>query len=101
VGNAKASRAPSGDRLAEGMVVLDAVHEIQATQSNYLACRWHCKAGQCGSCSGEINGMPRLMCMARLDELPPDKPVTIEPMRAFPRVRDLVTDVSWNYGEDI
>ncbi|HEY4129359.1 MAG TPA: succinate dehydrogenase/fumarate reductase iron-sulfur subunit [Gemmatimonadaceae bacterium] len=83
--------------VVEGMVVLDAVHEIQATQANDLACRWNCKAGKCGSCSAEINGMPKLMCMTRLQDLDADKPVTIEPMRAFPHVRDLVTDVSWNY----
>jgi Fumarate reductase flavoprotein C-term/2Fe-2S iron-sulfur cluster binding domain len=58
--------------ISEGMVVLDAVHEIQATQPNDLACRWNCKAGKCGSCSAEINGMPKLMCMTRLDELPLD-----------------------------
>jgi succinate dehydrogenase / fumarate reductase iron-sulfur subunit len=83
--------------VVEGMVVLDAVHEIQATQANDLACRWNCKAGKCGSCSAEINGMPKLMCMTRLSDLDADKPVTIEPMRAFPHVRDLVTDVSWNF----
>jgi succinate dehydrogenase iron-sulfur subunit len=83
--------------ITEGMVVLDAVHQIQATQANDLACRWNCKAGKCGSCSAEINGRPKLMCMTRLDQLPIDQPVTIEPMRAFPRVRDLTTDVSWNY----
>jgi len=81
----------------EGMVVLDVVHKIQAEQANDLACRWNCKAGKCGSCSAEINGMPRLMCMTRLDMIPLDKPVTIEPMRAFPSLRDLVTDVSWNF----
>jgi succinate dehydrogenase / fumarate reductase iron-sulfur subunit len=83
--------------VVEGMVVLDAVHEIQATQANDLACRWNCKAGKCGSCSAEINGMPKLMCMTRLADLDAEKPVTIEPMRAFPHVRDLVTDVSWNF----
>jgi len=83
--------------VVEGMVVLDAVHEIQATQANDLAVRWNCKAGKCGSCSAEINGMPKLMCMTRLSELDAEKPVTIEPMRAFPHVRDLVTDVSWNF----
>jgi succinate dehydrogenase / fumarate reductase iron-sulfur subunit len=83
--------------VVEGMVVLDAVQEIQATQANDLAVRWNCKAGKCGSCSAEINGMPKLMCMTRLAELEADKPVTIEPMRAFPHVRDLVTDVSWNF----
>src|SRR5690349_23945893 len=79
------------------MVVLDAVHEIQSTQANDLAVRWNCKAGKCGSCSAEINGMPKLMCMTRLADLDAEKPVTVEPMRAFPHVRDLVTDVSWNY----
>ena len=83
--------------VVEGMVVLDAVHEIQASQANDLACRWNCKAGKCGSCSAEINGMPKLMCMTRLEELDATKPITIEPMRAFPHVRDLVTDVSWNF----
>jgi succinate dehydrogenase / fumarate reductase iron-sulfur subunit len=84
--------------VSEGMVVLDAVHNIQATQANDLACRWNCKAGKCGSCSAEINGIPRLMCMTRLNSLPLEKPVTIEPMKAFPLVRDLVTDVSWNFA---
>src|SRR5580692_2346594 len=83
--------------VEEGMVVLDAVHRIQAQQASDLAVRWNCKAGKCGSCSAEINGMPKLMCMTRLSDLNLTQPVTIEPMRAFPPVRDLVTDVSWNY----
>jgi succinate dehydrogenase / fumarate reductase iron-sulfur subunit len=83
--------------VSEGMVVLDAVHQIQATQANDLACRWNCKAGKCGSCSAEINGMPRLMCMTRLNDLDLTQPVTVEPMRSFPPLRDLVTDVSWNF----
>ncbi len=83
--------------VSEGMVVLDAVHQIQAEKANDLAVRWNCKAGKCGSCSAEVNGMPKLMCMTRLDELDLSKPVTIEPMRAFPSLRDLVTDVSWNF----
>src|SRR6266498_1692783 len=83
--------------VSEGMVVLDAVHQIQAEQANDLAVRWNCKAGKCGSCSAEVNGSPRLMCMTRLNELDLTKPVTIEPMRAFPPIRDLVTDVSWNF----
>ena len=83
--------------LDDGMVVLDAVHRIQAEQAPDLAVRWNCKAGKCGSCSAEINGVPRLMCMTRLDELNMDMPVIIEPMQAFPSIRDLVTDVSWNF----
>src|SRR5437660_9468859 len=81
----------------EGMVVLDAIHQIQAEQAPDLAVRWNCKAGKCGSCSAEINGLPKLMCMTRLDQLPADKPIIVEPMRAFPAVRDLVTDVSVNF----
>ena len=83
--------------VSDGMVVLDAVHRIQSDQANDLAVRWNCKAGKCGSCSAEVNGKPRLMCMTRLNELDLEKPVTVEPMRTFPHVRDLVTDVSWNY----
>ena len=81
----------------DGMVVLDAVHRIQAQQAPDLAVRWNCKAGKCGSCSAEINGMPKLMCMTRLSDLNLDMPVIIEPMHAFPSIRDLVTDVSWNF----
>ena len=83
--------------IAPGMVVLDAIHQIQAEQANDLAVRWNCKAGKCGSCSAEVNGSPKLMCMTRLSELPLEKPVTVEPMRAFPPIKDLVTDVSWNF----
>ena len=83
--------------VAPGMVVLDAIHQIQAEQANDLAVRWNCKAGKCGSCSAEINGKPRLMCMTRLDTLNLAEPVTVEPMRGFPPVKDLVTDVSWNF----
>ncbi len=82
---------------ATGMVVLDAVLEIQRTQAKDLAVRWNCKAAKCGSCGAEVNGKPRLMCKTRLDELPDDAPIMVQPMRAFPLLRDLVTDVSWNY----
>jgi succinate dehydrogenase / fumarate reductase iron-sulfur subunit len=81
----------------EGMVVLDAVHRLQAEQAPDMAVRWNCKAGKCGSCSAEINGRPRLMCMTRLGDYAVGQPITIMPMRAFPLIKDLVTDVSWNY----
>jgi len=83
--------------LGEGMVVLDAIHHIQATQAGDLAVRWNCKAGKCGSCSAEVNGKPRLMCMTRMDVLPLDQPVTIEPIRRFPHIKDLVCDVQSAY----
>ena len=83
--------------LTEGMVVLDAVHQIQAEQAHDMAVRWNCKAGKCGSCSAEVNGQPKLMCMTRMGDLPTDRPITVEPLKAFPLMKDLVTDVSWNY----
>ena len=78
-------------------MVLDAVHQIQAEQAPDMAVRWNCKAGKCGSCSSEINGMPKLMCMTRLSDLPLDQPITVEPMHTFPLIKDLVTNVSWNF----
>jgi len=84
-------------RIDEGMVVLDAVHQIQAEQAPDMAVRWNCKAGKCGSCSSEVNGMPKLMCMTRLSDLPLDQPITVEPMHTFPLIKDLVTNVSWNF----
>ncbi|MDP9797707.1 succinate dehydrogenase / fumarate reductase iron-sulfur subunit [Catenuloplanes nepalensis] len=81
----------------EGEVVLDIIHRLQATQTPDLACRWNCKAGKCGSCSMEINGMPRLSCMTRMSTFTADETVTITPLRTFPVIRDLVTDVSYNY----
>jgi len=83
--------------ITPGMVVLDAIHQIQAESAGDLAVRWNCKAGRCGSCSAEVNGKPRLMCMTRLSELPLDLPVLVEPMKAFPVVKDLVCDVAWNF----
>ena len=80
----------------EGEVVLDVLHRLQATQAGDLAIRWNCKAGKCGSCSAEINGRPKLLCMTRLSSLP-EGPITITPLRTFPVIRDLVTDVSFNY----
>ncbi len=83
----------------EGEVVLDILHRLQATQTPDLAVRWNCKAGKCGSCSAEVNGRPRLMCLTRMGTFEPDETITITPLRAFPVVRDLVTDVSYNYDK--
>ena len=80
-----------------GMVVLDAIHSVQAIHASDLACRWNCKAGRCGSCSAEVNGKPRLMCMDRVDHYPAGEPIAVRPMKTFPVLKDLVCDVSWNY----
>jgi succinate dehydrogenase / fumarate reductase iron-sulfur subunit len=86
--------------ITEGMVVLDAIHRIQADQANDLACRWNCKAGKCGSCSVEINGKPKLACMTRMNEFEEDQTVVITPLKAFPVIKDIVSDVSWNYEQN-
>ena len=83
--------------VAPGMVVLDAIHAVQAKHAPDLAVRWNCKAGKCGSCGGEVNGRPKLMCMDRMDNYPDGEPISIRPMKTFPVIRDLVCDVSWNY----
>ncbi|MEO1971162.1 MAG: succinate dehydrogenase/fumarate reductase iron-sulfur subunit [Pirellulaceae bacterium] len=83
--------------VAPGMVVLDAIHTVQATHAPDLAARWNCKAGKCGSCGGEVNGKPRLMCMDRMDKYPDNEPIEIRPMKSFPIMKDLVYDVAWNY----
>jgi succinate dehydrogenase / fumarate reductase, iron-sulfur subunit len=88
------------EEVSEGMVVLDMVHRIQARQANDLAVRWNCKAGKCGSCSVEINGKPRLACMTRMNVYGPDETITIQPLKTFPVIKDLVTDVSWNYKQN-
>jgi len=81
-----------------GMVVLDAIHQIQAQHDSTLACRWNCKAAKCGSCSAEINGRPRLLCKSRVEDfVDEDGRITVHPMKTFPLIKDLVTDVSWNY----
>jgi succinate dehydrogenase / fumarate reductase, iron-sulfur subunit len=87
-----------GVEALEGEVVLDVLHRLQATQANDLAIRWNCKAGRCGSCSAEVNGRPRLLCMTRMNTLPLAEPISISPMRTFPLIKDLVTDVSFNYA---
>lgn len=76
-------------------VMLDVVRDIQTNQAPELAIRWNCKAGKCGSCSAEVNGMPKLLCMSRVSDLDLSKPIVVTPLRSFPLVKDLVTDVSW------
>lgn len=86
--------------VSEGMVVLDVIHRIQAEQAGDLAVRWNCKAGKCGSCSCEINGKPKLACMTRMNDYKPEETITVTPLKTFPVIKDLVTDVSWNYKQN-
>ncbi|MEJ7596684.1 MAG: succinate dehydrogenase/fumarate reductase iron-sulfur subunit [Kofleriaceae bacterium] len=86
--------------VAPGMVVLDVLHRIQATQANDLALRWNCKAGKCGSCSMEINGKPKLACMSRMNSYEETATITCQPLKTFKVIKDLVTDVQWNYVQN-
>jgi succinate dehydrogenase / fumarate reductase iron-sulfur subunit len=86
--------------VGTGMVVLDAIHGIQSRQAGDLAVRWNCKAGKCGSCGMEVNGKPKLACMTRLSDYSPDETIQVQPLRAFPIIKDLVSDVSWNYEQN-
>jgi succinate dehydrogenase / fumarate reductase iron-sulfur subunit len=86
--------------VGEGMVVLDVLHTIQAEQAGDMAIRWNCKAGKCGSCSMEINGKPKLACMTRMNSFGPDETITVQPLKSFPVIKDLVCDVSWNYRQN-
>ena len=88
------------EEVSEGMVVLDVLHLIQSRQAPDLAVRWNCKAGKCGSCSMEINGKPKLACMTRMNIFQPDETITVQPLKTFPVIKDLVTDVSWNYRQN-
>jgi succinate dehydrogenase / fumarate reductase iron-sulfur subunit len=86
--------------IEEGMVVLDTIHWIQANKDPDVAVRWNCKAAKCGSCSAEVNGRPSLMCKTRMEGFPKDSVVTVQPIQTFPIIKDLVTDVSWNYEQN-
>ena len=86
--------------VQEGMVVLDAVHAVQAQHAPEMACRWNCKAGKCGSCSAEVNGHPKLMCMDRLDNYEAGETISVRPLKTFPVIKDLVCDVSWNFEQN-
>ena len=86
--------------VERGMVILDVIHSIQKLHKPDLSARWNCKAGKCGSCSIEINGRPKLGCLTRLNEFSEDETITIQPLKAFPIIKDLVTDVSWNYEQN-
>ncbi|MBO37359.1 MAG: succinate dehydrogenase/fumarate reductase iron-sulfur subunit [Anaerolineaceae bacterium] len=85
----------------DGMVVLDVLHRIQAQQAGDMALRWNCKAGKCGSCGMEVNGKPQLACMTRMNTYLEQDVITVQPLKTFPVIKDLVCDVSWNYDQNL
>ncbi len=81
----------------EGMTVLGAMRYVEQNLDTTLAVRWNCKAARCGSCAAEINERPALMCKTRVESLGMDSTITVTPMKAYPNVRDLVSDPTENF----
>jgi fumarate reductase iron-sulfur subunit len=73
--------------------VLDVVTYIQRSLDPSLAYRYACRVGMCGSCAMMVNGVPRWTCRAHVDKVLKNNELTIGPLRNFPVIRDLVTDM--------
>jgi fumarate reductase iron-sulfur subunit len=76
-------------------VVLDALNHIKDKQDGTLTYRWSCRMGICGSCGMMVNGEPKLTCATFLtDYARKGTKIRVEPLRYFPVVRDLVTELT-------
>jgi fumarate reductase iron-sulfur subunit len=76
-------------------VVLDALNHVKDKVDGSLTYRWSCRMGICGSCGVMVNGEPKLSCATFLSSYAGNgKKVRLEPLRYFPIVRDLVTELS-------
>ncbi|MBI4020042.1 MAG: 2Fe-2S iron-sulfur cluster binding domain-containing protein [Candidatus Aenigmarchaeota archaeon] len=72
----------------ERMRILDLLFYIQRNLEGSLAFRWNCREGICGSCAMRVNGRPVLACKEEVK----GNEITVEPLKVFPVVKDLVTD---------
>jgi fumarate reductase iron-sulfur subunit len=76
-------------------VVLDALNYIKDKVDGTLTYRWSCRMGICGSCGMMVNGEPKLTCATFLSSYARNgNRVRVEPLRYFPVVRDLVTELT-------
>ena len=76
-------------------VVLDALNYIKDKVDGSLTYRWSCRMGICGSCGMMVNGEPKLTCATFLSSYAHNgNKIRVEPLRYFPVVRDLVTELS-------
>ena len=71
--------------------VLDALHAVKWQCDGSLAFRRSCAHGVCGSDAMLINGKNRLACKVLIKDL--KQPITVEPMRGFPVLKDLIVDM--------
>ncbi len=75
----------------KGMTVLQGLLHIKEKIDPTLSIRFSCRMATCGSCGMMINGLPRLACYTLIEELK-TRTITVEPLRNFPIIKDLVTD---------
>lgn len=80
-----------------GMNVISALMHIQKNpvtadgqKTTPVAWDMNCLEEVCGACSMVINGRPQQSCSALVDKL--TQPITLEPMKTFPVIRDLQVD---------
>ncbi|GGQ01550.1 succinate dehydrogenase iron-sulfur subunit [Streptomyces roseolilacinus] len=73
--------------------VLDGLHKIKWDVDGSLTFRRSCAHGICGSDAMRINGKNRLACKALIKDINPEKPITIEPLKALTVLKDLVVDM--------
>lgn len=71
--------------------VLDGLIKIKDTRDGALTFRRSCAHGICGSCAMKIDGRNRLACQTLIKDL--KETVTVEPLPAFPVIKDLVVDM--------
>lgn len=74
--------------------VLDALNYIKWNLDPTLAYRRSCAHGICGSDALVINGRNRLACKLLIKQaLKESKIITVEPLRGFPVLKDLIVDM--------
>ena len=86
--------------LDKGMVVLDVIHRIQAIKPVI----WHAvgivRPASAVRAAWKSMVNHGLSCMTRMNSFKEDEIITIQPLKTFPIIKDLVTDVSWNYAQN-
>lgn len=83
--------------IEPGMMLLDALLRIKATQDETLTFRHSCGEGVCGSDGMNINGTNGLACITPLKHL--RQPVEVRPLPGLPIIRDLVVDMGQFYQQ--
>jgi succinate dehydrogenase / fumarate reductase iron-sulfur subunit len=73
--------------------VLDALHKVKWDLDGSLTFRRSCAHGVCGSDAMRINGKNRLACKTLLKDVNPSQPITVEPIKGLPVLKDLVVDM--------